>query len=958
MLSEAADDPNAAYAEGGYVTYQLYGLTENYYYGVRRYPYSTDLRVNPLTFKDIDPTQASAHPGVPTSPVFGGGQADEVHNMGEVWCVALWEVRANLIDEVGWDQGNKLAIQLVTDGMKLAPPNATFIEARDAIIQADQVYTGGSYYEPLWLAFAKRGMGEGATAPEANTARGVVESFELPADIVTGPPDDIMEVRINPPANTVLFMSDTNAMFARVKDTFPVTNATVTATVVTNNITFKNDGASPDFSSKDYTYSANFITPTNVPTVTIPVLVTAPGKTNSTNFVTYLLVAAPPNDMFAKSLKLPEDGGSVFTSNKRASIEMGEPVHAGDSAATSSLWYNYVPQSTANVLVDTAGSDFTTVVAVYTNRTSDNNISNLVSVASAVGNPSGGKGASVLFKGNAGTIYRIAIAGASSLDSGGLRLRVGQGLAIDTNVPFATIVYPQNGLTVTTNRMVVRGTAVDPEPQPSGIKQIKITVSSSYGDSDTIVYPANSFDGPTSTNWSASISLRAGVNTLYVTAVDYAGNQSSPATVQVTYRTIEPPNDFFSLAQPITNTSGVFSANTRNATKEIGEPNHAGLAGGKSAWWVFTAVEDGVLDLSTTNSTFDTVLAIYTGSSLSALTPVGSNDDAYPYSPNGFSHLAQPLRAGTTYYIAVDGYTGSGGAMFLTYSFVPGGLYHITLNSTAGGMASTPVADVNSNATVVVVATANDGYAFSMWSGDVVSLANPLSFTVRSNVTLTAEFVPASLITDDFETGDLTKIAWVTSGDLPWTVQSDVVSSGQYAAGSGAIQANQMSVLQFTSNFRTDDGSFDLKVSSESVWDRLIFSIDGVLKQQWSGEVDWRNFAFPLLAGTHTLEWRFSKDAQGAAGLDAAFIDNIRLPLAEPINSTTPAHLTLLPQTDGNYYIELLGQTNQIYTLQSSTNLVDWSVVSTATATVGVLRFYDPAAEGTQGTRYYRAVTP
>ena len=46
---------NGNYAAGGYATYQLSGLTQNYYYGIRRYPYTTDMTKNPLTFKDIDP---------------------------------------------------------------------------------------------------------------------------------------------------------------------------------------------------------------------------------------------------------------------------------------------------------------------------------------------------------------------------------------------------------------------------------------------------------------------------------------------------------------------------------------------------------------------------------------------------------------------------------------------------------------------------------------------------------------------------------------------------------------------------------------------------------------------------------------------------------------------------------------------------------------------------------------
>src|SRR5436305_13595973 len=43
LLSEPSDDVNGVYAHGGYVTYLLSGMTSNYYFGIRRYPYCTDL---------------------------------------------------------------------------------------------------------------------------------------------------------------------------------------------------------------------------------------------------------------------------------------------------------------------------------------------------------------------------------------------------------------------------------------------------------------------------------------------------------------------------------------------------------------------------------------------------------------------------------------------------------------------------------------------------------------------------------------------------------------------------------------------------------------------------------------------------------------------------------------------------------------------------------------------------
>ncbi len=187
LLSEPGDDPDAVYPTGAYL---VAGPGEqNYYFGIRRYPYSTDLNKNPLTFKDIDPRQISEHVGVPRSPShpFDSTYALEVHSQGEVWCVALWEARASLIRKHGAARGNQLILELVTDGLRLAPPNPQFLEARDAILLADQVDTGGANQMELWRAFARRGLGFSATSPESITTIGVREAFDLPDSLFLSP---------------------------------------------------------------------------------------------------------------------------------------------------------------------------------------------------------------------------------------------------------------------------------------------------------------------------------------------------------------------------------------------------------------------------------------------------------------------------------------------------------------------------------------------------------------------------------------------------------------------------------------------------------------------------------------------------------------------------------------------------------------------------------------------------
>ena len=104
---------------------------------------------------------------MPANPIytFSPQEAVEVHHQGEVWCVTLTEARANLIRKYGFAAGRQLILQLVTDGLKLSPPNPTFLQARDAILQADLVDTGGANQNELWAAFAKRGMGLNALVP-------------------------------------------------------------------------------------------------------------------------------------------------------------------------------------------------------------------------------------------------------------------------------------------------------------------------------------------------------------------------------------------------------------------------------------------------------------------------------------------------------------------------------------------------------------------------------------------------------------------------------------------------------------------------------------------------------------------------------------------------------------------------------------------------------------------------
>ncbi len=125
-----------------------------------------------------------------------------------------------------------------------------------------------------------------------------------------------------------------------------------------------------------------------------------------------------------------------------------------------------------------------------------------------------------------------------------------------------------------------------------------------------------------------------------------------------------PPNDAFANATTIGLQEGTINLAGANiaGTREVGEPAHGDVPTGRSVWWRWTAPATGAVTLTTLGSDYDTVLAVYTGASVSALTLVASNDDEETPEQNTTpqrkrtSRLSFNARKNVTYRIAVDGW--------------------------------------------------------------------------------------------------------------------------------------------------------------------------------------------------------------------------------------------------------------------------------------------------------------
>ncbi|KAH8716734.1 extracellular metallo proteinase 2 [Phaeosphaeriaceae sp. PMI808] len=160
---KAGDTRNTDYSMGSWVN--------NKPAGIRAFLYSTNMKTNPQTYSTVDSQSG-------------------VHAIGTIWANMLYEVLWNLIDKHGKNDagtptfdskgvptdGKYLAMKLVLDGMTLQPCNPNFVSARDAIIDADKALTGGANACPIWTAFAKRGLGDGA---KYNASKRT-QSFKVP----------------------------------------------------------------------------------------------------------------------------------------------------------------------------------------------------------------------------------------------------------------------------------------------------------------------------------------------------------------------------------------------------------------------------------------------------------------------------------------------------------------------------------------------------------------------------------------------------------------------------------------------------------------------------------------------------------------------------------------------------------------------------------------------------------
>jgi hypothetical protein len=335
---------------------------------------------------------------------------------------------------------------------------------------------------------------------------------------------------------------------------------------------------------------------------------------------------------------------NAFQSNENAFKEPGEPLHANNSGGRS-IWFSWVAPESGNLTASTAGSDFDTLLAVYQGA-------NLTSLLALASNDDFAPGitSQVSLPVSAGETYFIAVDG--KYDLLGNTISSGNVLLDLSLAPFNDLFV--NATFVTGGALLMEGFSNNAGKEGSELDHAgngggssvwynyiapadgMVVVDTAGSEIDTLlaVYSGDAIGGLSTIAsndnlggviTSSRVVILAEAGESYKFAID--GKNGEFGKFILSLFMISENDDF---ANRI-NLSGTFASSTGVtdfATHEVGEPIHGGNVGGRSIWWEWTAPANGRVDLDTSASNFDTLLAIYTGSSITDLTEVASNDNA------------------------------------------------------------------------------------------------------------------------------------------------------------------------------------------------------------------------------------------------------------------------------------------------------------------------------------------
>jgi uncharacterized repeat protein (TIGR01451 family) len=188
---------------------------------------------------------------------------------------------------------------------------------------------------------------------------------------------------------------------------------------------------------------------------------------------------------------------------------------------------------------------------------------------------------------------------------------------------------------------------------------------------------------------------------------------------------------------------------------------------------------------------------------------------------------------------------------------------------------------------------------------------------------------------------------WMSGGNALWQIETNITYNSTNAAQSGSIIDSQQTWIQ-TSVYGPGTLSFWWKVSSQAGGDYLDFITNGIVVTNISGSVNWTQVNFNVAPGNNVLQWKYIKDGSISSGSDAGWLDQVVYTIPT-ISLSTPS------VTNRTFVFTVNAGVGQKIVFQSSTNLLQWTPISTNTATNGVFNITDKSFTNAP-YQYYRAL--
>lgn len=399
--------------------------------------------------------------------------------------------------------------------------------------------------------------------------------------------------------------------------------------------------------------------------------------------------APPPlaNDSFANAVAVGGLPAHFTVSTTAATTEAGEPTVCGTAPIGKTVWYRYTPAANTTLTIKTVGSGFDTVLGVYTGGA----VNALTAVACNDDIVQGTQQSQVQFAATAGATYRIQVGGYTGA-SGDVVLDISASVGNDAFAGAVPVVTLPAHFTADTS---LAGTEAG-EPATCGTSPIgktlwyyytpavasNVVVRTAGSNFDTVlgVYTGTTVGGLTAVvcnddsggagYYDSVVQFLGAANTTYLIQAGGYGTSAGSLVLDVTGAPAA-ANDRFGSSQLLAALPAHVTATNTGTQTEGGEPTSlpcgTTVPVGTTLWYTYIPPVTQQVTLQTLGSSFDTVLAVYTGSAVNALTAIVCNDDVGGTRQSQVNFTAL---GGVPYRIQVGGYAGATGNLVLDGSSV------------------------------------------------------------------------------------------------------------------------------------------------------------------------------------------------------------------------------------------------------------------------------------------------